>query len=295
MTIETVQGVCALVLGIAYALAIYASDDRPGFVRDALLIGISAWVGEETCIQAYGFYGYADGWWPMVDHVPLLVVAIWPMVVLSARGVVDSLWPGLAPRSRALLVVVAVVLDASLMEIVAVEKGLWTWTEPGYFHVPIIGLLGWGFFAGAASWWIDRGQRSPRWMGIMPVVTTFATHLLLVAFWQGGMRYVLHEELGLAGLWGAAAVVGAITVPVALARRRGAPGISRITTAQRVIAASVFFALLIEMGWRGDRLGLWIHTAIVSVPYLVAMQWRAAPAAASTAASRAEAQEPSGP
>ena len=42
------------------------------------------------------------------------------------------------------------------------HAGLWTWTEPGLFAVPPIGIIGWAYFAGAAMACLDGARaRSP--------------------------------------------------------------------------------------------------------------------------------------
>src|SRR5579885_1286043 len=136
------QPAAAAVLALAYLLALSA---RPRGERARSLaahgaIALFAWAGEESCIRLYGFYAYAESWWPFVSRVPLLIVAIWPLIVGSARSVVVELWPGVSRASHAAITGLVVLVDASLMEVVAVANGLWHWSEPGYFGVPLIGI-----------------------------------------------------------------------------------------------------------------------------------------------------------
>ena len=59
---------------------------------------------------------------------------------------------GSRSSSRVALLGAAIVLaDASLIEPIAVRAGLWRWTEPGLFAVPLVGIVGWAFFAWAAA------------------------------------------------------------------------------------------------------------------------------------------------
>src|SRR5208283_4385299 len=87
--------------------------------------------------------------------VPLLVVLIWPLVIHSAWDLVRQ-WQVREGWAISLATGAVVLTDASLMEPVAVRAGLWSWSEPGIFHVPPIGLLGWGCFAALAVFFLER-------------------------------------------------------------------------------------------------------------------------------------------
>ena len=113
-------------------------------------LALAGWVAEESCILAYRFYAYSDVWSVRVHLVPLLVPLIWPLVILSGRDFVQAVWPDKGWLGH-LLVGLIVAFDASLVEVVAVRAGLWSWAEPGHLGVPVIGMLGWGYFAVGAS------------------------------------------------------------------------------------------------------------------------------------------------
>lgn len=146
----------------------------------ALGVGAGAVLGEEICIRAYGAYQYAPTWSVFVDRVPLLVALIWPAVVLSARAVVRTLWPG----AGALAVGALVAFDAALIEPIATHAGLWSWNLPGPFSVPLIGLAGWGCYGAAASCAIDR---CPRWVAL---AAPPLAHAGILALWWGALRWV---------------------------------------------------------------------------------------------------------
>ena len=82
--------------------------------------------------------------------------------------------------------------DAALIEPIAVRAGLWGWTEPGVFSVPVIGILGWGFFAAAVTACLElrRGRGIP-WSVLTIIVPPVATHAALVVSWWGIFRWVL--------------------------------------------------------------------------------------------------------
>ncbi len=250
------------------------------------LLAAAGFVGEETCILFYRFYAYAPGWHLRVHEVPLLVPLIWPLVILSAQQVAAALDPtGEAPLRRAVLVGGLVVVDASLVEVVAVRAGLWSWSEPGHLHVPVLGIVGWGYFAGAAELALSR-LRGARRLAVV-LVAPLATHALLVVSWWGLFRWTLRGELGLTS----SVVVGALSLGcsiLVLRARLAGRAIPMEVASPRMLAAALFFALLATSAplWRSapapaspfspfpDVL-LWLHTAAVAVPYLLATRYAA--------------------
>ncbi|MCS6913140.1 MAG: carotenoid biosynthesis protein, partial [Myxococcota bacterium] len=159
------QGVCVVILGIYLARRLRTG---PGERRVALrrlgLLALASWVGEDSLIRAYGFYHYAAGWALFVDQVPLLIVGIWPVVVDSAWRLAGHLVRG--PRAVALVGGCLVLTDAALIEPIAVAAGLWSWSEPGLFGVPPIGMLGWAVFAAGAIALLEQ-RRMPGWVAVL--------------------------------------------------------------------------------------------------------------------------------
>jgi hypothetical protein len=270
------QVACVLVLTLAYGLLLTGLErpTRAERMRQTALLALGSWLGEQTCISAYRFYEYRADWWLFLGDVPLLVVLIWPMVILSARAVVKALWPGGMAGTQALRVGFFVVLDASLMEVVATSSGLWRWAEEGYLGVPLIGILGWGFFAGTASWGLDACKRAWTW-ALIPLGAVIATHALLLAAWWGALRWgprgSLPPEfiLAFAGLAAGAAV--------AVSRVRARHRLDRRTAISRVAAFAVFLGLLLTVEQRTEPRWLWIHVALVAIPYLLAVRLGGAP------------------
>lgn len=228
------------------------------FLREYLLLVPAAWLAEDTAIHLYGFYAYASGWSLFVDRVPLMVVLIWPVVVLSAQEVAVRVLPGRRTTS-ALLGAAIVVLDATLIESVSTRSGLWSWTEPGPFGVPPMGVLGWGCFAIAAT--VAR-QKLPAWT--VPLAALAGTHALLLATWWGGLRWIPDFEAE-GPFVVAVALVCVLLAAFCLAlRRRVAMPVGEL--AARGLAAGVFFVLL-ALYHRGDPalIGL---VAAISLPWL---------------------------
>jgi hypothetical protein len=253
------QPAAAIVLLLAYALSLRA---RPGRALECLAIAFGAWAGEESCIRLYGFYSYSPDWWPFVSHVPLLIVAIWPMIVESARDVASELWPGASRLGHAGLVALVVTVDASLMEVVATANGLWSWAEPGYLGVPLIGILGWVFFATPLAFGLEGSRSRPLRTIAWSLGAVLATHALLIGAWWGGLRWVLRGDLGPLAIAGFAPLAVGLLVLVL----RGGRGLRVSTMLARVAAASMFFALLA----RTRTMPLVAHVALVAVPYIVA-------------------------
>lgn len=270
MTLDAFQLACLPVLLFAYALRVRGGPWAERLAELGALV-VGGYAAEQTCISAYGFYAYAPGWALRVGDVPLLVPLIWPMVILSARELVGRLAPRMGVGRTALWVGLFVTFDASLMEVVAVAGGYWRWSEPGYLGIPLIGILGWGYFAAAASLWLDSGNKS-RFV-LLPVVAALGTHALLLGTWWGLWRWVLRGELPLASL----GVVAAWALALALWVWR-APGVAAASTlAARVPAALLFVGLLALCADDGAGAWRWAHVGLVALPYLVlTARWSAA-------------------
>lgn len=273
MTLDFFQVLCVPVLVFAYAMLLRSAGPlasrRAG---EAVVLAVAGCLGEHTCIEWYAFYHYADGWWLPVGHVPLWVPLIWPMVILSARQVCTTLWPTESRFKRALQLAAVVVFDATIMEVIAVGAGYWSWAEGGYLSVPIMGILGWGCFAFGASFWLDRSdrERSPLEWLLAPVVLAAAAHAVILAVWWVALRWGLRGDQGVA----ATVVFGGLsllyTVYVLRSGRRMGPQL----VWPRVAATSVFLALLASL--EGPAVaGLWLHVGMTAVPYLAGSDWRA--------------------
>lgn len=268
MPLALFEVLCVAIIAITLLLAARRRPARE-VLADYGALAIAGWIGEETCILLHRFYAYAQGWHGRLDEVPVLVPLIWPLVILSAREVVTALWPN-AGRWRSLLVGAVVIADASMVEVLAVRAGLWTWAEAGHLGVPLIGILGWGFFATAADACLGLGSRRSA-LGarhlLVVALAPLATHALLVMSWWGVLRWVLRGELGWASVAGAAAL-GALATMEALRARRAGRAMRLEVAGPRMIAASLFFALFATTAL--DEAPLWIHVAAVAVPYLAA-------------------------
>ena len=264
------QIACIAVLAFAYGWLLHAAGDRRAMralVVEILIIALAAWAAEETSILRYRFYSYPDTWWLKLDEMPLLVAFIWPMVILSSRSLVDVLFPGLSPAKKAFAVGIAVVIDASLVETIAVASGLWSWVEGGYLGAPLIGLVGWGAFAAAMTWSLAH-PKIPLWL--TPLTALAGTHLILVVTWWAFFRHFLRGELP---TWVTFIGIAAILGLAAWLRFR--PGNRRIPLAlavPRVAATSVFVVLL----FLNASTWLALHFAAVAVLYLAVFELRVA-------------------
>lgn len=228
------------------------------------LLAAAAWLGEASCIRLYGFYAYEPSAWSLwLGPVPLFIPLIWPSVVVSAHDVARHV----APRHTTLVAAALVLADASLMEPVAVRAGLWRWSEPGLFDVPLIGIAGWCYFALASLGlfaWLDR-RKAPALaaLGVL-VLAPALTHGLLVATWWGLFRWVQGTVPPLA----ATIPLGAASLALALAAwRKGLrfevpPALLWV----RVPAALFFFALLMLHG--RDDAALVAYAFAFAPPYV---------------------------
>lgn len=210
------------------------------FLRGFALIAPAAWLAEDTAIRLYGFYHYDPRWHLFLDRMPVMVATIWPFVILSARELAVRLWPG---RLGAIVLggAAIVVFDATLMECVATSSGLWTWTEPGLFGVPLMGIWGWGCFAAAIIWLLETlPRRLQPWTVLL---APLATHALLIASWWGFFKWLTAPIGAWPGALGSAAACAGLTVAALRWRRRVRVPLDEMVA--RGVAASLFFALLL--------------------------------------------------
>jgi uncharacterized membrane protein len=252
----------ALELACLAILAAYfvAHRREPSLLRDAALLGLGALIGEDTMIRAYGFYFYAPGWHQRVDHVPLLIPTIWAPVVLSARAVARALLrsPEAPAWKESALTAALVTFDAALIEPIAVRAGLWRWTQPGVMHVPLIGIVGWGCYAFAATWLLRALPPGRRWLMLPGAV--LASHAMVLALWWGALRWTLRAELPLATTAPALAFFATLyTIAVVktgarlpwreLLPRAAATGFFAVLLAGRADAAMVLWAAMFTPPW----------------------------------------------
>jgi Carotenoid biosynthesis protein len=265
----------ACVVVVILTLLIMARHRPPlDLLTDYFALAVASWIGEETCVRLYAYYHYAPHWHVRLDCVPILVPLIWPLVILSARDVAAAVWPKIT-KLRPVVVLAVVIFDASLVEVIAVRAGFWSWADHGHLGVPIIGILGWGYFALGADWALSGGSSVPEpprlKRFLMTIVTApLVTHALIQLTWWPFFRWAQRGPLGDASLWGLGVVSIVVLALVLQARRRG--GALAMTIAlPRMVAASLFFALLVATA--PTEIPLWIHTTAIAVPYLAASKF----------------------
>lgn len=296
------QLACVAVLAVAYGLMTVQTPrgERGRLWKLVFVIAVTAWLGEETSILRYRFYGYPDDWWLKLDEVPFLVVAIWPLVVLTADQVIRALFPGLGRVAHAAAIAAMVFVDASLVETVAVAADLWFWVEGGYLGAPLIGLVGWAAYAFSIALFLPSsgasdgsklsrsrvevwlGRISARTLGlgggpgekvsaliVTLLVSLAVTHALLVFCWWALFRHALRGELPEEAAYGVL-VLGAV-VAVWLWRRGQRMPLA--VAGPRALATSVFVVLLVA---NADGPPLYLHFLAVALPYLAILELRRA-------------------
>ncbi len=243
---------CLAIVGLYVTVKLLREDEPTGFATRLGLLIAAAWLGENSVIHAYGFYAYSPQWSLFVDQVPLAIVLIWPVVILSAYDLAKHLGD---PR----LAFVIVLADASLIEPIAVNSGLWWWTQPGFFAVPPIGVLGWAYFAAVCVWIFERHR--PAWIVIVPPLLI---HPLLIATWWLALRWV-SAPIPSAAAAAAACLLSAIALTVVL-RQRLRERVPLFELLLRVPAAGFFFVLLALDG--RESLALIVYAIAFAPPYL---------------------------
>lgn len=231
-------------------------------LRDYVTILACAWCCENFAIRTYEHYWYSTDWHLFIDRVPLFIVLIWPLVILSGVQVVTALR---SSGSHPGWLAVFVGLDASLVEVVATNSGLWTWAEGGHLNVPFAGIAGWAAFAAASALCL----KARSWIVGM-AATIVVTHGIIVATWWGGLKWVFREPVSPWVGWALTSMLAFVAAVCAVKARRSKRGIELSTAVPRLIATSVFLYLMI---FRPGPNAWWIHLLIVAVPYLVATKW----------------------
>jgi len=245
---------CVAIVALYVSVRLARAGDRAAVARRLAILVVAAWLGEDSVIRAYGFYAYSPRWSLFVDQVPLLIVIIWPVVV-------DSAWQlaaRLEARTLALAAAGFVLADAALIEPIAVRAGLWSWSEPGLFAVPPIGILGWALFAACAVALLPR-------VGVLTVLLApLGTHALLLGSWWLALRWV---NLPLPA-WSGVGFVWLIALPVSFYFRshRLRARVPLADLLVRVPGALFFFVLL---GLHGRAVPeLFGYAAAFALPYL---------------------------
>jgi hypothetical protein len=259
-----IQAACVAIVGAYLALRLRGAPrgDRARVAARLAWLALAAWVGEDSMIRAYGFYSYAPAWSLFVDRVPLLIVAIWPVVVDSAHQLAkrlagDGAW-------RVALAGGAIVLaDASLIEPIAVRAGLWSWSPDvarPLFDVPPIGVLGWACFAVGAI--ASSESRAGAGGALAVVAAPLAAHAGLVVAWWGALRWIDGAP--------AAATITALAwlllAPIAWLAWRAAERVPLGLVLARAPGAAFFFALLASA--RGSDGPLLAYALAFAPPYL---------------------------
>lgn len=232
-------------------------------------IAAAGWCAEETCILAYNFYSYSAAWRLFLIDVPLLIVLVWPAVIQSAWDL--SLPLARLQVKRVPFIAAGIVgMDACLIEPVAVHAGLWHWTKPGIYDVPLIGLFGWACFAYLCIRVLcfqKRGVAAGAVTGGLMVLAVFGLHLVLLCTYWGVFKWMeapLNPIFIAAAAWGISIGLSCVIVRSDLAFR-----IEEKTLLIRIPAALFIFGLLAVSA--DTDMVLPIYAVAFAVPYLTVM------------------------
>ena len=219
------------------------------FFKEYFFLVLLSWIAENSVIRLYHFYDYHEGWWFFIDHVPVIICLIWPLVILSAREIAFQVT---REKWQSIATAIVVFFDASFIEPVATTSGLWSWHEPGLFSVPLIGIMGWAIFAGLCT----RLQK----MKYLAVII-IALHASLLLLWWGLFRYISFE------FYQGLVVISAIFPVLASAAYllKNSIAIESVSLLQRLPALFLFLFLLLRI----ENHMLYIYCLVIAVLYFV--------------------------
>jgi hypothetical protein len=245
---------CVAIVSLYVTVRLQRAPNRAAVAGRLGLLVFAAWAGEDSVIRAYHFYSYSPRWHLFVDQVPIMIVLIWPVVIDSAWRLAERV----ARRRVALAAAGFVLMDAALIEPIAVQSGLWQWSKPGMFAVPPIGILGWALFTWAVVWLLPRTGR------LTVLLAPMVTHVLLLSCWWGGLRHVSTTL----DPWWVVAMAWLVLLPLAYYfRTTGARArVPVIDLMVRLPGAIFFFVLLLVTGQNLLMLGA--YTLAFVAPYL---------------------------
>ena len=259
-----------IIAGVLVYIAGHAlKEQKPtAFLKPFLFCAAAAWMAEESSIRLYGIYDYSPVWHFFIADVPLVVILVWPALIHSAI-VLSSYF--LSPDSRFIHLMAAgiVLADAMLIEPIAVSFDLWLWHQPGLFGVPVIGLLGWAYFAFfAVGFFIPinpPGRIKLKFLFLL-VVVLIGTHLLLlISYWT----FFKWTTATVDPVWSVVAVwiISAMLFSLVISAKTG-HHIELKPLLIRIPAAVFFYALLFA---KKNSLPLILYCLAFVPPYLAMM------------------------
>lgn len=271
-----------LLIGVLiYVLAYARHQKKPGvFLLRFLICAAAAWLVEQSCISFYGFYGYSSAWGLFIFKVPLVIVMVWPTLIHSATLITTQI---LNTPNRAYPFVVSGIVcsDALLIEPISSNCNLWCWQEPGLFGVPIIGILGWAFFAffGAFFFAPKLTYHRCQYQWVFRFGASFAgTHLLLIGAWWSVLRWInfsINPKIALTAIWVSSIfLLGLIVADRSIQKVKPNPLLARIP------GALFFYTLLFFRtvdNWGAANNWLLVFYAVAFMPPYLALMLKSKP------------------
>ena len=124
-------------------------------------------IGVQTAFP-FGEYSYGDILGPKIAGTPLLIGVNWLLVIVGASALAERLFPKSPKYLRILIAATLALLLDLLIEPVAVQLGMWSWTEG---HIPYSNYLAWWILATIfTSIYQKWGNNSRHWVVILVFV-----------------------------------------------------------------------------------------------------------------------------
>ena len=237
----------------------------PQFILAYLSIALAGGLCENSVIILYDFYWYNERVWTVMAGVmPLEVTLIWPQVIFTTYRLMKESF-GLQSWKLAFIGSMEVFGLAYFVEICCVSRGFWSWSKSNFAGVPIIGVLGWAFFAFCALIALYQLEKGNVWAIVsLPVYSVLVVHSGVLLLWYCGFWYISDIEIPVSYV----AFGSLVSLPVLLIQIRHLRNKIQITVVQefpRICAALVLSYTLL----RGNPpLELLVLTAVLLIPFL---------------------------
>jgi hypothetical protein len=258
------QLLCVVLLLGYLVVSLRGEADLGKSLRRLGWLALAVFVTEDTLLRAYDPYWYGESLVPFVDHVPLLSVLGWTVLLHSAWKIASRLCQR-SPGNVWWVASLVAMADLAILGPVAVKSGVWVWNIPGVFGVPLVAFLAFGLFAAACVAFLSIEEIPGGRPANVVWRAALLTHSLVLVSWWGLFRWIAVEIPE----WPLSMIAWCLSIAamLVLALRQVGERLSRNLLVWRVPAVLCLFGALFFAGLEGSA--LWYYSLAFLPPYLL--------------------------